>query len=100
VWTLLGIRQCFAGSLGVGVSLRLVEVNESLLKVYSMLFDKVWVFGMSVSRADFSKFLYLVGRGLGLWECRPRTDISRVLYFVGTTLPTGNVMLDLVMLDL
>ena len=40
--TLLGIRQCVAVSLGVGVSLRLVEVNESLLKVYSMLFDKVW----------------------------------------------------------
>ena len=49
--TLLGIRQCVAVSLGVGVSLRLVEVNESLLKVYSMLFDKVWVFG-NVSFAD------------------------------------------------
>jgi hypothetical protein len=30
-----------------------------------MLFDKVWVFGMSVSRADFSKFLYLVFGNVG-----------------------------------
>jgi hypothetical protein len=66
VWTLLGIRQCVAVSLGVGVSLRLVEVNESLLKIYSMLFDKVWVFGNISSLDDVSRFFYFVGQGLSL----------------------------------